>query len=105
MLSGSGLAEEPAADKERGGAVPGRAEPASWSLDSIPHERIPQELSSHHAGVFFLNRGLSEHGCSPTKVGEYWAMGLPAVVSAGVSDLDAIVQRHRVGVVVPGADA
>ena len=69
-------------------------------LDSVPHESMPEELVQHHAGMFFLTNGLSEHGCSPTKVGEYWACGIPAVVTGNVSDLDEIIRKYRVGVII-----
>jgi glycosyltransferase involved in cell wall biosynthesis len=71
-----------------------------WSLDTVPHAQMPRELAGHDAGLFFLTQGLSEHGCSPTKIGEYWASGLPVVTTPNVSDTDAIVREERVGVVV-----
>jgi len=73
---------------------------SSWSLDAVSRERMPAELATQDAGLFFLARGLSEHGCSPTKVGEYWAMGLPVLTTPNVSDTDAIIRRERVGVIV-----
>ena len=73
---------------------------ASWSVDSVPHAEMPEQLLPHHAGLFFLSQGISEHGCSPTKIGEYWAMGLPVVTTAGVSDTDEIIHRRGVGVIV-----
>lgn len=72
----------------------------SWVLKSLPHSDVPAELGRHDAGLFFLTRGLSEHGCSPTKIGEYWACGLPVVTTPNVSDTEAIVEREDVGVVV-----
>jgi glycosyltransferase involved in cell wall biosynthesis len=72
----------------------------SWSVDSVPHAAMPGELSRHDAGLFFLTEGLSEQGCSPTKIGEYWACGLPVVTTPNVSDTDEIVRREGVGVVV-----
>jgi glycosyltransferase involved in cell wall biosynthesis len=72
----------------------------AWSLDCLPHSAMPAELRDHHVGLFFLARGRSEHGCSPTKIGEYWACGLPVVTSPNVSDTDEIIARKRVGVVV-----
>lgn len=71
-----------------------------WNIDTAPYTEMPERLSRHHAGLFFLSRGLSEHGCSPTKVGEYWAMGLPIVTTPNVSDIDEIIHRYRVGVIV-----
>lgn len=82
MLAGSGLAEN------------------TWSLGSVPYIEMPEQLSLSHAGLFFLSQGLSEHGCSPTKVGEYWAMGLPVITTPNVSDIDEIILRDRVGVII-----
>jgi len=71
-----------------------------WSLARVPHDQMPRELAGQDAGLFFLTQGSSEHGCSPTKIGEYWASGLPVVTTPNVSDTDAIVREERVGVVV-----
>ena len=72
----------------------------AWSVASAPHWGMPGELSQHDAGLYFLKQGLSEHGCSPTRIGEYWACGLPVVTTPNVSDTDEIVRREGVGVVV-----
>lgn len=71
-----------------------------WSYDCVPHTAIPSHLAQQQAGLFFLSQGLSEHGCSPTKIGEYWACGLPVITTPNVSDTDEIIRRERVGVVV-----
>ncbi|MEP7272580.1 MAG: glycosyltransferase family 4 protein [Acidobacteriota bacterium] len=73
-----------------------------WTIDSVPYRSMPERLAQADAGLFFLARGLSEHGCSPTKIGEYWAMGLPVITTPNVSDIDEIVERERVGVIVQG---
>jgi glycosyltransferase involved in cell wall biosynthesis len=73
---------------------------SGWSLDFVTRDRMPGELSNQDAGLFFLACGLSEHGCSPTKIGEYWAMGLPVITTPNVSDCDTIIRRNRVGVVI-----
>ncbi len=38
--------------------------------------------------------------CSPTKVGEYWAAGLPVVSNSGIGDTEDIVRECGVGVIV-----
>lgn len=83
ILRSSGLAEE------------------SWSVEAKPYEAMPEELAPNDAGLFFLTQGRSEHGCSPTKIGEYWACGLPVVTTPNVSDTDAIIREEGVGVIVP----
>ena len=72
----------------------------AWTHKELAHADVPEELQRHDAGLFFLTVGLSEEGCSPTKVGEYWACGLPVVTTPNVSDTDGIVRSQRVGVVV-----
>jgi glycosyltransferase involved in cell wall biosynthesis len=84
MLTGGGLPE------------------SMWSMESVPYRSMPNRLARAQAGLFFLARGISEHGCSPTKVGEYWAMGLPVITTPNVSDTDEIIERERVGVIVHG---
>lgn len=37
---------------------------------------------------------------TPIKNGEYWAMGLPVIISPGVSDDSEIIDGHHIGVVV-----
>jgi glycosyltransferase involved in cell wall biosynthesis len=73
---------------------------SNWSYASVPHAEIPQQLKQQHVGLLFYPQGLSEHGGSPTKVGEYWASGLPVLTTPNVSDTDEIIRRERVGVVV-----
>jgi glycosyltransferase involved in cell wall biosynthesis len=72
----------------------------AWSVDCVPHGAMPAELARHEAGLYFLAPGASTAGTSPTRVGEYWASGLPVVISPGVSDTEEIIRRERVGVVV-----
>ena len=80
----------------RGGGL----EESSWSIQSLPYSQMPVELAKQHAGLHFLPKGISEHGGSPTKIGEYWAVGLPVVVTANAGDTDEIIRRERVGVIV-----
>ncbi len=73
-----------------------------WCLKAVPHAAVPAELRQHDAGLHFIEAGRGGPGGSPTKIGEYWAAGLPAVVNAGVGDTEDIIRRHRVGVIVEG---
>jgi len=71
-----------------------------WSVTAMPYKQMPERISRSQAGLFFLAQGISEHGCSPTKIGEYWAMGLPVITTPNVSDTDDIIRRLKVGVIV-----
>jgi glycosyltransferase involved in cell wall biosynthesis len=74
---------------------------ALWESSFVPHPNMPARLASEDAGLVFLTRGMSESGCSPTKMGEYWACGLPVITTPGISDTDEIIARLRCGVIVP----
>jgi glycosyltransferase involved in cell wall biosynthesis len=63
---------------------------------------VPALLGEADAGLFFLRGGPGALSCSPTKVGEYWACGLPVVANAGLGDLDQEIERRGVGVLVRG---
>ncbi len=78
----------------------GELSESAWSYQSVSHREIPAYLKDQQAGLLFYPQGLSEHGGSPTKVGEYWACGLPVITTPNVSDTDEIIRRERVGVVV-----
>jgi glycosyltransferase involved in cell wall biosynthesis len=74
--------------------------PDCWRVESLPHSQVPLALAACLAGVHFLRGGLADAHGAPTKLGEYWAAGLPAVVTPGMGDADEIIRRERVGVVV-----
>jgi glycosyltransferase involved in cell wall biosynthesis len=72
----------------------------AWSSKFVPYDQLPHALGVHDAGLCFHSHGLSAAGGSSTKVGEYWAMGIPVIATTGLGDVDEIVARERVGVVV-----
>jgi glycosyltransferase involved in cell wall biosynthesis len=72
----------------------------AWSSRFVPYARLPDELAHHDAGLCFHPRGLSASGGSSTKVGEYWAMGLPVIATPGLGDVDDVIRQERVGVIV-----
>jgi len=70
----------------------------AFELRLVPRHDMPLELPRHHAGLHFVRTAASGAGGSPTKVGEYWACGLPVLVSSGLGDLDEIIGSEGVGV-------
>jgi glycosyltransferase involved in cell wall biosynthesis len=72
----------------------------AWSLRAVAHHDMAEALGGHQVGLHFANSAAAGAGGSPTKVGEYWACGLPALVTPGMGDLDAIISSERVGAVV-----
>ncbi len=70
---------------------------AAFGLDSfitighVSSRQLPGALRQADAGICFYRRDRSAPACSPTKIPEYLAAGLPVVASAGVGDVDEIL--------------
>jgi glycosyltransferase involved in cell wall biosynthesis len=54
-------------------------------------ENLFSVLRRCHAGLCFYHRDRSAAACSPTKIPEYLAAGLPIVASRGVGDVDRLL--------------
>lgn len=66
----------------------------------VAHKDIPRYLS---LGDFGINPQVpvpSKRYGAPIKNGEYWAMGLPVVISPGISDDSDIIRQYNIGVVI-----
>lgn len=83
--------------REEAGLAPEVVETAAAS-----REAVAAALRASHAGLSFLSEAYSNRSSAPTKLAEYLASGLPLVVTPGVGDTDAIVERERAGVVLRG---
>jgi glycosyltransferase involved in cell wall biosynthesis len=68
------------------------------------HNEIPAYLS---LGDFALNPVKpvpTKRFCTSIKDGEYWAMGLPIVISPNISDDSDIIEQEEIGIVMDFAD-
>jgi|JI10StandDraft_1071094.scaffolds.fasta_scaffold20423_2 glycosyltransferase involved in cell wall biosynthesis len=74
----------------------------AYTVRSVARSEVPTLLASRQVGLHFLPKTVGTIGGSPTKIGEYWACGLPVVISAGMGDVDDIVRREGIGVVLNG---
>jgi glycosyltransferase involved in cell wall biosynthesis len=71
-----------------------------WEIRQVAHEEVPRHLNEADVGLQFLEAGIGAASSSPTKIGEYWACGLPVVANPGAGDAAAIASSGRVGVLV-----
>jgi glycosyltransferase involved in cell wall biosynthesis len=67
---------------------------------NVAHAEVPRYLSAADVGFATIRPAPSRRFCSPVKVGEYWANGLPVVITPGVGDDSAIIERERAGAIV-----
>jgi len=67
---------------------------------SSDRRHIPEYLALASVAPVFIRPTLSKAGCSPTKLGELFAMDVPIVANTGFGDIDRIVSPDRNGSVV-----
>ncbi len=81
--------------------------PADYRVTRSQPAQVGRYLGVAEFGISFVRPCFSKISSSPTKVGEYLAAGLPVVSTAGIGDVDELLEGNRVGVLVrdlePGA--
>lgn len=63
-------------------------------------EEVPTVLGASDVMMSFRRSTYSQQACSPTKLAEAFALGIPAISNAGVGDVDRITQELDAGVVI-----
>lgn len=64
----------------------------------IFHNEVPQYLSLGDFAINPVKPVPSKRYCTSIKDGEYWAMGLPVIISPGISDDSEIIEKEKTGV-------
>lgn len=59
--------------------------------------QVYQYLQASDVGLILYKRAFSTIGRSPTKLGEYWASGIPAISLENIGDLDFIYEKYPFG--------
>ncbi len=69
-------------------------------IGAVQAAEVPSYLRRASLGISFRKPTFAQIAASPTKIPEYLAAGLPVVSNAGIGDMDNLLERERVGVVV-----
>lgn len=77
-----------------------RLSSAGVTVHSSPPEDVPAWLSKCAATFFFIRATPSKIASCPTKLAEALAVGLPVLTGPGIGDVDEILRREKVGVVL-----
>jgi glycosyltransferase involved in cell wall biosynthesis len=77
---------------------------ADFRVLSVAPDDVPKYLRAADVGISLIRQSPARSASSPTKFAEYLAAGLPVIYSAGIGDLDAQIEQHRVGVLVRSLD-
>lgn len=73
-------------------------------IRAASREEVPRFLAAADLGVAFKRPSFSAQACSPTKLGEMLAVGLPIVANGGVGDVAGVVAATACGAIVDGFD-
>ena len=77
--------------------------PPEWAeIRTVEPGAVPEWLRRASALFFFIRPIPSKRASCPTKFAEGLASGLPVVCNRGIGDLDDIIEREGVGVLVDG---
>jgi glycosyltransferase involved in cell wall biosynthesis len=66
-------------------------------IQKVEHAKVPQYLSAADFGYATIRKSPSKIFCSPVKTGEYWANGLPVLLTEGVGDECNYLESFRGG--------
>ena len=70
----------------------------------VYHDEIPHYLSLGDFAINPVKPVPTKKYCTSIKDGEYWAMGLPVVISPRISDDSEIIEKENVGIIVDFSD-
>jgi hypothetical protein len=73
----------------------------SFSILSVKHPEVPDYLSAADFAFSFHYPTKVSFYFSPIKNGEYWACGLPIIISENIGDDSDIVKKENIGEVLP----
>jgi glycosyltransferase involved in cell wall biosynthesis len=69
-------------------------------IRAASRDEVPKFLAAGDVGIGFVRPSFSAKACSPTKMGEMLAVGLPIVANAGVGDVEQMIEDMGCGVAI-----
>jgi hypothetical protein len=73
-------------------------------LHFVPHEQVPRFICQADFAICPVKPIPTKKYCSPIKDGEYWACGLPVVITSGISNDSDIIAQNDAGYVLRSLD-
>lgn len=70
----------------------------------VPHSEVPRYLGVADFALTPVKPVPTKRFCSPIKDGEYWAMGLPVVITNNISEDSGIIEGNDIGAVLNSFD-
>lgn len=63
----------------------------------VHHDEVPDYLSLGHFGICPVKPVFTKQYCTPIKNAEYWAMGLPVVITKNISTDSDLISNNNIG--------
>ncbi|MFH2142218.1 MAG: hypothetical protein ABIJ97_07345 [Bacteroidota bacterium] len=70
------------------------------AISYVPHHTVPALLSMADYGINPVKPVQTKRYCTSIKDGEYWAMGLPVIITPNISDDSQIIKENKIGSVI-----
>jgi glycosyltransferase involved in cell wall biosynthesis len=67
-------------------------------IENLEHSWVPKYLSVADFGYATIRKSPSRLYCSAIKIGEYWANGLPILMTEGIGDESEFLEKEKGGV-------
>lgn len=87
-------------DKLRSWAINSRFDPDKMIIRFVKHDQIQDYMGLADFGLTPVKPIPTKRYCTPIKDGEYWALGLPVVITKNISDDSAIISKNNAGAVI-----
>lgn len=71
----------------------------------VSHAVVPDYIGLADFALTPVKSVPTKKYCTPIKDGEYWALGLPVIISRDISDDSDIIRTHDIGAVIDSYDA
>ncbi|MBP6311351.1 MAG: glycosyltransferase [Flavobacteriales bacterium] len=75
-----------------------------FTIKFVPHNDVPRYMGLGDLALTPVRPVPTKRYCTPIKDGEYWALGLPVIITAGISDDSDIIAANGIGAVLEGLD-
>jgi glycosyltransferase involved in cell wall biosynthesis len=70
----------------------------------VPHKEVPQNIGLADFAITPVKPVPTKKYCTPIKDGEYWAMGLPVVITPNISIDSNIIKENSAGAILESFD-
>ena len=69
-------------------------------MQTVAPGEVSYWLQGADIGISFVKPSYSKLSSSPTKIAEYLACGVPVISNRGIGDVDELLTKHKVGVLL-----